>query len=57
MGAVNLHGFAVGIAFDDLTELWNLPPADVVNEQSRKAGLLVFNVQHQSVEILPTSDV
>jgi hypothetical protein len=33
------------------------PPADVINEQSRKVAPLIFHVRHQSVETLPTSDV
>jgi hypothetical protein len=33
------------------------PPANVIDEQSRKVRLLVFHVRHQSVETLPTSDV
>jgi hypothetical protein len=32
-------------------------PANVVDEQSRKVRLLVFNVSHRSVETLSTSDI
>jgi hypothetical protein len=46
--------FVVGALIDILEAS---PPADVVDEQSRKLACLVFYVRHQSIETLSTSDI